>query len=68
MGDGHLHCLDLLEFRRDAANLVAHFIAFHRHILALDAEETERGVQTQLDFTDTLNSCPASASRVLDEL
>lgn len=41
MGDGHLHCLDLLEFRRDAANLVAHFIAFHRHILALDAEETE---------------------------
>lgn len=37
MGYGHLHRLDLLVLRRDGAHLVAHFITFHRHVLALDA-------------------------------
>lgn len=37
VGYGHLHCLDLLMFGRDGAELVGHLVAFNRHILALDA-------------------------------
>lgn len=65
MGDGHLHCLDLLEFRRDAANLVAHFIAFHRHILALDAEEREtEGFKPRFYRHAELFSLPSVGSAV----
>lgn len=41
---GRLHRLDLLVFGRDGADLVAHLVALHWHILALDAggeEETQ---------------------------
>ena len=45
MGYGHLHRLDLLVFGRDGAEFVAHLVAFHRHVLALnaggEAQETE---------------------------
>lgn len=37
VGDGDLHCLDLLVFGRDGADFVAHLVSFHRHVLALDA-------------------------------
>lgn len=37
MGYGHLHRLDLLVFGRDGADFVAHLVAFHRHVLALNA-------------------------------
>lgn len=42
MGDGHLHRLDLLIFGRDGADFVAHLVAFHRHVLALDAGGEEK--------------------------
>lgn len=38
VGYSHLHSLDLLVFWRDGADLVAHLVAFHWHILALNAE------------------------------
>lgn len=34
---GHLHCLDLLKFRRDGTDFVAHLITLHWHVLAFDA-------------------------------
>lgn len=38
VGYGHLHSLDLLVLGRDGADFVAHLVAFHRHVLALNAE------------------------------
>lgn len=43
VGYGHLHGLDLLVFRRDGADFVAHLIAFHRHVLALNAGGGQKG-------------------------
>lgn len=37
MSDGHLNGLDLCMFGWNRADLVAHFISFHRHIFTLDA-------------------------------
>lgn len=46
VGDGHLHGLDLLVLGGDGADLVAHLVALHRHVLALDAAtETETRIR-----------------------
>lgn len=37
MSYGHLHRLDLLVFRRDGADFIAHLIALHWHILTFNA-------------------------------
>lgn len=42
VGYGHLHRLDLLIFRRDGADFVAHLITFYRHILPFDAGQEEK--------------------------
>lgn len=47
MGYGHLHCLDLLVFGRDGADFVAHLVAFHRHVLALNAGGEGRKTEIQ---------------------
>lgn len=36
VGDGHLHCLDLLMFGGDGADFVVHLIALHWYALALN--------------------------------
>ena len=37
LGEHHLHGLELLVLGRDRAHLVGHLVAFHRHVLPLDA-------------------------------
>lgn len=53
VGYGHLHRLDLLIFGRDGADFVAHLVAFHRHILALNAgrERKKRGEKNYCNAT-----------------
>lgn len=42
----HLHSLELLILGRDGAHLVGHFVAFHWHVLSLDAGGQERSVSS----------------------
>lgn len=44
VGDGQLHCLDLLIFGRDGADLVADLVTLHRHILPLDIGDVHKDV------------------------
>ena len=37
LGEHHLHSLELLVLGRDRAHFVGHLVAFHRHVLPLDA-------------------------------
>lgn len=46
LGEHHLHGLELLVLGRDGAHLVGHLVAFHRHVLPLDAGGG-RGVSAQ---------------------
>lgn len=44
LGEHHLHSLELLVLGWDGAHLVGHLVAFHGHVLPLDAGGRERGV------------------------
>lgn len=44
LGKHHLHGLELLVLGRDGAHLVGHLVAFHWHVLPLDAGGQERGI------------------------
>lgn len=44
LGEHHLHGLEFLVLGWDGAHLVGHLVAFHGHVLPLDAGGWERGV------------------------
>lgn len=52
MGDGDLHSLDLLVFGRDGAQFVAHLVALHWDILALDVRDVDKDVFAPVRWCD----------------
>lgn len=52
VGDVHLHCLDLLMFGGDGADFVAHRIALHWHILALNVRDVHKDVVAPIGWRD----------------
>lgn len=52
VGDGDLHGLDLLVFGRDGAQFVAHLVALHRDVLALDVRDVDKDVFSSVGWRD----------------
>lgn len=65
VGDGDLHCLDLLVFGRDGADLVAHLVSLYRHVLALDAASGFRKKGFRMCKENSCVSLSESAARRL---
>lgn len=52
VGDGDLHGLDLLVFGRDGAQFVAHLVALHRDVLALDVRDVDKDIFAPVRWRD----------------